>query len=373
MSLSIAQKAVTAAQWLLNAAMSANPIGIIIAIIAALVAAFVVLWNKSEGFRNFWIGLWDKIKEVCSVVWEAIKGFFTSAFETVQGVWSGITSFFSNIWENIKNIFINFVTWIYENTIKPVNDFFSNLWDTIKNAASNAWEGIKSIFINVATWIYDNTIKPVNDFFSGMWDNVKNTASNAWEGIKSIFSKVATFFKDTFQNAWQKVKDVFSTGGKIFSGIKDGIVSAFKNIVNTIIRGINKVVAIPFNAINAMLDKIRSIEILGVSPFSWIGKISVPQIPELERGTILKKGQVGLLEGNGAEAVVPLERNKYWIKAVAEDMKNQLKDNSLSNISNTTSNVSNFTQVINAPKQPSRLELYRQTKNLLEFTKAQLN
>ena len=207
-----------------------------------------------------------------------------------------------------------------------------------------------------------------------MWENITNLASNAWEGIKSVFSKVGTFFRDTFQNAWQKVKDVFSTGGKIFSGIKDGIVNAFKKIVNTIIRGINKVVAIPFNAINSMLDKIRSIEILGVTPFSWIGKIGVPQIPELERGTVLKKGQVGLLEGKGTEAVVPLERNKYWIKAVAEDMKKQLQDNSfgnLNNISNTTSNVNNFTQVINAPKQPSRLELYRQTKNLLELTKVQ--
>lgn len=82
------------------------------------------------------------------------------------------------------------------------------------------------------------------------------------------------------------------------------------------------------------------------------------------------------MEGKGAEAVVPLERNKYWIKAVAEDMKKQLQDNSfgnLNNISNTTSNVNNFTQVINAPRQPSRLELYRQTKNLLELTKLQLS
>lgn len=84
---------------------------------------------------------------------------------------------------------------------------------------------------------------------------------------------------------------------------------------------------------------------------------------------MLRKGEVGLLEGSGAEAVVPLERNKYWIKAVANEMKDQMQNSmsGINNISNTTSNVNNFTQIINAPKQPSRLELYRQTRNLLNL------
>lgn len=76
-----------------------------------------------------------------------------------------------------------------------------------------------------------------------------------------------------------------------------------------------------------------------------------------------------MLEGSGAEAVVPLERNKHWVKEVASEMKDQMKSNTtgINNVTNTTSNVNNFTQVINAPKQPTRLELYRQTKNLLNL------
>lgn len=104
-----------------------------------------------------------------------------------------------------------------------------------------------------------------------------------------------------------------------------------------------------------------------------IGNFSRVNLPRLEKGGVLKKGEVGLLEGNGAEAVVPLEKNKGWIKAVANDMKEQMKDNNLSttnNISNTTSNTNNFTQIINVPKQPSRLQLYRQTKNLLNLANA---
>ena len=134
-----------------------------------------------------------------------------------------------------------------------------------------------------------------------------------------MFGKIADWFADKFKKAWEAVKKCFSfrTGGKIFAGIKDGIVSAFKTVVNAIIRGINKVVSIPFNAINKVLDKLRNVDIAGVTPFDWIKTFDVPQIPELARGGVLKRGQIGLLEGNGSEAVVPLEKNTRWLDEIA--------------------------------------------------------
>lgn len=267
--MAIAQKAVTAAQWLMNAAMMANPIGLIIAAIAALVAGFVLLWNKSEAFRNFFIGMWEGIKNAVGAVVNWIK----------------------ENWQSLLLFLVN-----------PVAGVFKYLYDN--------FEGFRNFV--------DNIVKSIKNFFSNMWSGITNGAKNAWSGIKSVFSKVGSFFSDTFSKAWRKVKDIFSTGGKIFDGIKDGIVSAFKNIVNAIIRGINKVVSVPFNALNKVLDKIRNVSVAGVEPFkNIIGKISVPEIPELFRGGVLKKGQVGLLEGKGAEAVVPLEKNLGWLKKIA--------------------------------------------------------
>ena len=265
----LATQGQTIAQRLLNLAMKANPIGLIISLIAGLVTGFILLWQKSEGFRNFFIGMWEGIKNVVGVVVEWIK-------------------------ENWKTLLL-FLT-------NPIAGVFKYLYDH--------FEGFRNFV--------DGVVKSVKKFFSDMWSGMKKGASDAWNGIKSVFSKVGSFFSDTFSRAWQKVKDIFSTGGKIFSGIKDGIVSAFKNIVNAIIRGINKVVAVPFNALNKVLDKIRTVEIAGFSPFkNLIKKISVPEIPELFKGGVLKKGQVGLLEGKGAEAVVPLEKNLGWIKKIA--------------------------------------------------------
>lgn len=197
-------------------------------------------------------------------------------------------------------------------------------WDKIKAAGAAAWEWIKNAWSSAGEWFSD-VGKSISDAVSNAWKKTKEGAADAWNGIKSIFSKVGSFFSDTFSRAWKKVKDIFSTGGKIFDGIKDGIVTAFKNIVNAIIRGINKVVSVPFNALNKVLDKIRSVEVAGLSPFKGlISEISVPEIPELFRGGVLKKGQIGLLEGKGAEAVVPLEKNLGWIKKIAAELSRSL-------------------------------------------------
>lgn len=382
----LANEGVTIAQWLLNTAMSANPIGLIVAAIAGLVAGFIVLWNTSEGFRNFFIGMWEGIKNILSVTAEWFIATFTSVGEFFSNLWTGIVEGVTNAWnwimgilstvgqwiyDNVITPIINFFTpiveffigiitpivtfiqevttiiiglaqglwamivrifevvggWFYDNVIAPVADFFKDLWDGISSAGESAWEFIKGIWETVSTWFNETIIQPVAGFFSGMWDGLKNGASSAWEGIKSVFSTITGWFKDKFTNAWNAVKNVFSTGGKIFSGIKDGIVNAFTTVVNAIIRGINKIIATPFNAINKMLNKIRTTEFLGISPFKKLwghNPLTVPQIPQLYEGTVLEKGQVGLLEGRGAEAVVPLHNNKKWVSAVAKDMNKEI-------------------------------------------------
>lgn len=167
--------------------------------------------------------------------------------------------------------------WIYNNVIKPIGDFFVGLWD-----------GIKNIFSSVGNWFYTKVISPVVNFFSNMWNTLKTGAKNAWNGIKNVFSTVATFFKNIFTNAWEGVKKVFSTGGKIFDGIKEGIVKAFTTVVNAIITGINKVVSLPFTGLNKILDKIQGVSIAGIKPFNWITwRAPVPQIPKLATGAVI--------------------------------------------------------------------------------------
>lgn len=137
------------------------------------------------------------------------------------------------------------------------------------------------------------------------------------------------------------------------------------------IRGINKVISVPFNGINDALKKLKNFSIAGAKPFSNLSTISVPKIPELQYGIAkAKKGHQYLLEGKNDEAVIPLHKNALWLKGLANNLLTQMNNGGVTNnlggaISN--SNVNNFTQNIYAPKQPSRIELYRQTRNLLEL------
>lgn len=186
------------------------------------------------------------------------------------------------------------------------------------------WDEICNIFGKVGQWFYDNVITPVADFFVGMWNGLVDGAAAAWNGIKDVFSTVASFFKNIFSNAWNAVKKVFSVGGKIFDGIKDGIIDGFKAIVNAIIGGINKVVAIPFNGINGALRKIRDISFLGISPFKGLIKeISVPQIPQLATGAVIPPRQKFLAmlgdQKHGTNIEAPLETIKQANREVMQE------------------------------------------------------
>ena len=269
-----ATTAATAATWLFNAALAVltSPITLVIAAIAALIAIVILL------IKN-----WDKIKETAQKCWEGIK----------------------NAWNNAGQ-------WFNEKIITPIKNFFNNLWTNVKNTASNAWNGIKSVWNVVTNWFNNTIISPIRNVFGGLWNGLKNGASGAWQGIKNVFSNVASWFGNIFSNAWNAVKNVFSTGGRIFEGIQQGIANTFKNIVNSLIRGINRVVATPFNAINSALRMIRNASIAGFQPFSWLPSVYVPQIPYLAQGGYVKANtpQLAMIGDNRHQGEVVAPEDK---------------------------------------------------------------
>ena len=274
--------------------------------------------NTISAIGDFFTNIWNDIKDGAKSAVDAIKGFFSDIGDWFYtNVIEPIGNFFSDLWQDIKDIANSVADWFVE-AWTDIKNFFVDTWNSIKEKASNTWDGIKNIFSTVGNWFHDKVISPVGDFFSGMWGKLKKGAKDAWDGIKNVFSTVANFFGDIFSKAWKKVKDIFSTGGKIFDGIKDGIVDAFKTIVNAIITGINKVVALPFKGINWALNKIKNIEILGLKPFDWIDTISVPQIPKLAKGGITNGATLAEIGEAGREMVLPLEANTQWMDLLAE-------------------------------------------------------
>lgn len=253
---------------LLNTTLLANPIVLIIAAIAGLVAAFVGLWNNCEGFRNFFIGMWEGIKNAASVAWQAITGFFTGAWDTIKGVWNGAGEFFSGIWGGIKNVFSNVGGWFSEK-FTAARQGVEAAWSGTKQFFSDTWTGIKEVFSETGSWFsqtFTNAKEAVKtawgdtkQFFSDTWGSIKETYSAvdsymtnsafapAWEGVKKIWGQAGNYFSTVwssikgvfsvvksvltgnFSDAWNGIKGILSTWKNYFAGIWNGIKSVFSN------------------------------------------------------------------------------------------------------------------------------------------------
>lgn len=270
----------------------------------------------------------DVIMNVLEPVIDGLCGIIGGIIDALSGVMDFITGVFTGDWSKAWEGLKTFLGGI----IDAVASLFTGLFNTIGAIFKGAWDIIVSIWSVVSTWFNNAVIKPLANLFNGIWNTMKNGAQNAWNGIKNIFSSMATFFKNIFGNAWNGVKNIFSSGGRIFSGIKDGIFNAFRSVVNTLIAGINKVVSIPFNAINGALKTVRDISFLGIEPFKGLIKlVNVPQIPSLETGGVLDKETiVRVAEYSNARSNPEIVSPRDMMK---ETMKEALEESNMNNTS----------------------------------------
>lgn len=224
-----ALQGMTIAQKLLNVAMNANPIGIIITLVSALVSAFLYFWNTSEGFRNFWIDLWNKIKEACAPVIEFIKSTFILAWQNIKAVWDVVVSYFKTLWENIKLIF---------SVVKSVlTGDFEGAWEGIKNVFSNVkefftsvWDKIKEVFSNVGEWFKDVG----KNIVTGIWEGIKGAYNWLKEKITGWAGNVAGWFKNVFKihSPSKLMRD--EVGKYVGQGVGVGIVDSLPDVKKNI-------------------------------------------------------------------------------------------------------------------------------------------
>lgn len=395
-----------------------STVAIVAGVVAVLAAAFVHLWETNEEFRNSITEIWDGIKQSLSEAGQEIVdavnslGFnFEDIGEVLKGLWDflcnilapAFVSIFSQLAEKLKGV-IEIVTGVVKvvvgiikgfkdgdwtqflegiekifkgvidilkapfvalfDTFKFILNEFSLVWDEIwngivefvtgviddiKQGFSDAWTAITEVWEAASEWFNTTVIEPIIDFFSGLWEDVTTFAQDAWDGICSVFEGAVEWFSDVFQGVSDAIEEIM-----------DGLEGIVKKPINAVIRLLNK-----------FIDKINGIEIPDWVPEFGGKSINIKKISELERGGVLKRGQVGFLEGNGAEAVVPLEKNRKWIAAVTNDLKRSLKAEGMTGggvttIGGNTSNVT-FNQYNNSPRALSRLEIYRQTRNQLSF------
>lgn len=247
-------KAAAAGQWLLNAAMSANPIGIVVIAIAALVAGFIALYNKSETFRNAVNALWDAVKGAFTKIGQTIGNIakavgekFTEIKEKIGAVWDGIKEKASAAWETIKNIVtvgIMLIGQIISAGIQIITLPFRFIWENCKDVLIAAWDKIKSVVsgaldavkgfisdkLTAAKETVSNIAGGIKDALGTAWSTIKDTASNAWETVKNTVKEKAEAAKTAAANAFSAMDE--ATGGKL-SAIRDKAAETWNNVKDT--------------------------------------------------------------------------------------------------------------------------------------------
>jgi len=294
-------KVVRTAMLAFNAVLLANPIGLVVAAIAGLVAAFLYLWKNCESFRKFWQKTWNLIKDSAQKAWNSIK-----------------------------------------KALGNIGSWFSDKFKQVQKAGKDAWNGIKNAWNSAGEW------------FSSMASKIKNA-----------FSNIPSWFRSKFQSAWSAIKSVFSNWGSFFSGLWGKVKAKFGSIGtsigtamgNAVKKGMNGALSKVEGAINKGIGLINSaIRLANKLPGINVGTVGKISLPRLARGGVLEKGQVGLLEGTGAEAVVPLEHNRAWLSRVAEDL-NELQMRNPQPISNEAV-VARLTRIIELLEQMLGMKVY---------------
>lgn len=265
----LAQAALAKGQAALNAVMNANPITIIITVIAALVAAFIYLWNNCEGFRNFWIGLWEGIKDIASAVvtwfkqaWEDIGNFFTvtvpgwfNAFKDFFvnlwtgikdffiGIWTAISEFFIGIWNSIVETFTSIMEWIRTNIVEPIAAFYETWIAPVVNKiieiVAKLVEIVVALFVGLYNLIVQDVIQPIIEGFRIFWETVSGFFISLWEGIVAVWNTVSSWFNahviqpvvNGFRIFWQTVSGFFVSLWEKIVGIWQAVSGWFKSKV----------------------------------------------------------------------------------------------------------------------------------------------
>ena len=268
--------------------LAANPVTLVIAAIAALIAIFVALWNNCEGFREFWINLWNVIKDAAIAVWNGLKDFFSNIWNAITGaaqsIWNGLKDFFSGLWEGIKNIFEtvlgviqtvvstvwNAIKNVIETVTNAIASFLSSAWEAIRNTVTTVMEAIRSVITSVWEAIKSAVtavLSAIKDVVVSAWEAIKNAISTAmeairsaviaaWEAIKSAVSSAIEAIKNVAVAAWEAIKSAVIS---IMEAIKSAITAAWeaiKSAVSSVVNAIKEVITSVWNAIKSTVTSI---------------------------------------------------------------------------------------------------------------------
>lgn len=383
-----------------------GPVTLIIAGISALVAAFIYLWNNCEGFRNFWINLWENIKTFTSNAITAIGLFFTETLpqaidsmivffaELPSKVWEWLLSTANKVaeWaadmkEKAKELGKSFlesvvqffeelpyklgyllgqaiaqvIQWgidLYKFATTKIPEFINKVISYIKTLPSKVKDWLTKTLTNIKTW-GTNAINSAKDTGKKFIDNVisfvKQLPSKIADWLSSALCKVSSWGSDLAKKGKEAARDLFDSIVNTIKELPSKLLDIGSDIVEGLWNGISNMSGWISNKISGFGDGVLS----GIKDFFGINSPSKLMADEV--GKWIPEGIAVGIEKNAKSALNSM-------KDLAVNSVGSARNGLAGGINTAGSGVvNNFYQTNNSPKALSRLEIYRQSKNLLGY------
>ncbi|NDR21646.1 hypothetical protein GZ138_06545 [Staphylococcus aureus] len=225
-----------------------GPITIVIGVIAALIAIFVLLWNKNEGFRNFIINAWNAIKTFMVNVWNVLKA-------VASVVWNAILKAITTAVTNVYNFIM--IVW------NQIVAYLQGLWNVIIAIATTVWNAITTAISTAlqAAWSF------ISNIWNTIWSFLSGILTTIWNKVVSIFTQVVSTISDKMSQAWNfivtKGMQWVSTITSTLINFVNRVIQGFVNVVNKVSEGmtnaVNKVKSFVDDFVSAGADMIRGL------------------------------------------------------------------------------------------------------------------
>ncbi|WP_425837340.1 peptidoglycan DD-metalloendopeptidase family protein [Streptomyces fractus] len=316
----------TGVMWALNVAMDANPIGLVVIAIGALIAIVVIAWKKFPWFRDAVTNAWAKIQIVTSWLWEnVLKPFFKWWGDNVVWLWDHVLKpyfgFMIELWKKIAEVlvwlYVNFwrpviveliapvVVWLWKNIVKPYFGFIRWILEKVGNVLVwlyvNIWKPYFGFIGDIVSWLWKKIFKPV---FKWIYDKLVNLglsfgifyANHVRPAMQKFGWIVKSIWEDKIQPTFQKLKKGLELVSAAFKSAKDATKRQWSQIANIAAKPVNFVITSVYaHGIKPMWDALAK-------------NVGMPMLPDPPKP--IKLLEAGGTVGNGWGAATPMKVNR---------------------------------------------------------------
>ena len=329
----LATAGLSKAQAVLNAIMSANPVALVVLAIGALIAIFVVLWNKSETFRNFWINLWDNIKKIVSSAIDNIKKTLNKIISFVKSNWKGLLLLFVNPFAGAFKL-------LYDNC-EGFRNFINNFIENVKSFFVDGWNSIVSFFTEtIPQWIQTVTIwiqqLPYNigQIIGRIIGHIMNFGASIWNWITvdlpQIIQGIVEWFAQLPGRIWECLLNIINSviewGTNVYNTATEWISNTINSIVDWFVRLPGRIWTCLTNVINTVISWGRNLASRGLEAARNLFNNIVNTITSLP-GQMLSLGENivrGIWDGMGNLKNWIVEKVKELARGILDGMKSAL-------------------------------------------------